>query len=64
MGDADGLDRWIDNTPQRKAGFEKSLFPHEQVVLDSLKERILELERMKEQIRCELDRLKKMAENH
>lgn len=64
MGDADGLDRWTDGVRQKKSAYPKSLFPHKRVALDSLRERILELEQMKEQIRYELDKLKKMAENH
>ncbi len=56
------LDEWTGK--QDKIRFEKSLFSHERVALDSLKERILELERMRDQILYELDRLGKILQNH
>ncbi len=62
MSDANSLDRWVDDGKPKKA-FENSLFPHERVTLFSLKERILELERMRDQILYELNRLKSLSEN-
>ena len=59
MNNADGLDRWINETEtQHKTNFSKSLFPHEEIALHSLKERISELEQMRDQILYELDKLK------
>lgn len=62
MSDVNGLDRWVDDGKPKKT-FENSLFPHERVALFSLKERIMELERMRDQILYELDRLKSLSEN-
>jgi hypothetical protein len=62
MDSADGLDRWIRKNERQNSEFPKSLFPHEQVTLYSLKERIVELERMRDQILYELDRLKSFSE--
>jgi len=65
MEDAHGLDRWIeDSKKEGNAKFSKSLFPHERIALDSLMERIRELEKMRDQILYELNKLKNMAENH
>lgn len=59
MNNVDGLDRWINKTEkQRKTNFSKSLFPHEEIALHSLKERIAELEQIRDQILYELDKLK------
>jgi hypothetical protein len=58
MGNADGLDRWIEDDKKPSSKFSKSLFPHEQITLHSLKERIVELEKMRDQILYELDKLK------
>lgn len=60
--DADGLDRWIECDKKPSSEFPKSLFPHEQITLYSLKERIAELERMRDQIMYELNRLKSFSE--
>lgn len=60
MNNMDGLDKWIDKHDNSK--FSKSLFPHDHITLHSLKERIIELERMRDQILYELDRLKSLAE--
>jgi hypothetical protein len=60
MNNTDGLDKWIDKHVSSK--FSKSLFPHDRITLHSLKERIVELERMHDQILYELDRLKSLAE--
>jgi hypothetical protein len=57
------LDDWTDNT-QKGRRYEKSLFPHERITLDSLRERILELEQMRDQVMYELDRLGKIVQNH
>lgn len=57
------LDDWTDSMKNRPK-YEKSLFPHERITLDSLKERILELERMRDQILYELDKLRKILQNH
>ncbi len=62
MAEPHGLDRWSD----KKEGsdrFAKSLFPSERITLHSLKERILELEQMRDQIQYELDRLKTLTKN-
>ncbi|MFN3654838.1 MAG: hypothetical protein ACK4TO_05875 [Candidatus Nitrosotenuis sp.] len=58
-----GLDRWINDDRRHDKTFSKSLFPHERITLFSLKERILELERMHDQILYELDRLKSLSES-
>jgi hypothetical protein len=58
-----GLDRWIDADKRPDKTFSKSLFPHERITLFSLKEKILELERMRDQILYELDRLKSLSED-
>lgn len=58
-----GLDRWIDADKRPGNTFSKSLFPHERITLFSLKERILELERMRDQILYELDKLKSFLDN-
>ncbi|HXW01829.1 MAG TPA: hypothetical protein VD828_00460 [Candidatus Nitrosotenuis sp.] len=60
MDNTDGLDKWIEKHTNSK--FSKSLFPHDRITLYSLKERIIELERMRDQILYELDRLKSLAE--
>ena len=60
MNNTDGLDKWIDKHANNK--FSKSLFPHDCITLHSLKERIIELERMRDHILYELDRLKSLAE--
>ena len=62
MSNADGLDKWISKKASNGNRFSKSLFPHEQVALHSLKERIIELEAMRDQILYELDRLKMLVE--
>jgi hypothetical protein len=62
MCDADGLDGWIEKDKKPDTEFSKSLFPHERVTLYSLKERIAELERMRDQILYELNRLKSFSE--
>lgn len=54
MTESDGLDRWIDNP---KPKFLSSLSSRN-MVLDSLKERISELEKIHEQIQQEIIRLK------
>jgi hypothetical protein len=59
----DGLDKWVEKEQNSDTSFSKSLFPHERLALYSLKERILELEKMRDQILYELDRLKSFAEN-
>lgn len=58
----DGLYKWIDEKPNNDHKFAKSLFPHDRIALYSLKERIVELERMRDQILYELDRLKSLTE--
>lgn len=58
-----GLDRWINDDRKQDKTFSKSLFPHERITIFSLKERILELERMRDQILYELDRLKSLSED-
>lgn len=58
-----GLDRWVDANKSPDKTFSMSLFPHERITLFSLKERILELERMRDQILYELDRLKSLSED-
>lgn len=60
LNNTDGLDKWIDKHVNSK--FSKSLFPHDRITLHSLKERIVDLERMRDQILYELDRLKALAE--
>ena len=60
MNNTDGLDKWIEKHANSK--FSKSLFSHDRITLHSLKERIIELERMRGQILYELDRLKSLAE--
>jgi len=60
MNNTDGLDKWVDKHANSK--FSKSLFPHDRITLHSLKERIIELEIMRDQILYELDRLKSLAE--
>lgn len=60
--DEKGLDRWVEKKQKTDETFTKSLFPHERLALYSLKERILELERMRDQILYELDRLKVFLE--
>jgi hypothetical protein len=62
MDDADGLDRWIESDKKPTSKFSESLFPHERITLYSLKERIVELERMRDQILYELDRLQSFSE--
>ncbi len=62
MDNADGLDRWIEDDTKSSSKFSKSLFPHERIALYSLKERIEELEKMRDQILYELDRLKSFSE--
>ena len=62
MDNTDGLDRWIDGNKKPSLEFSKSLFPRERITLYSLKERIIELERMRDQILYELDRLKSFSE--
>ncbi len=59
---ADGLDKWIEEKQNNVSKFSKSLFPHDHITLYSLKERIVELERIRDQILYELDRLKSLAE--
>lgn len=60
-----GLDKWMEDLPERDGPkFSRSLFPHERVALDSLNERILELERMRDQILYEIGKLKGIVENH
>lgn len=59
----DGLDKWVEKEQKLDVVFSKSLFPHERLALYSLKERILELEKMRDQILYELDKLKAFAEN-
>jgi hypothetical protein len=59
----DGLDKWVTKERKSETAFSKSLFPHERLALYSLKERILELERMRDQILYELDRLKAFSES-
>jgi hypothetical protein len=61
---ADGLDRWIEKDKRPNPKFFNSLFPHERVTLYSLKERILELEKMRDQTLYELDRLKSFSDSH
>ncbi|MEW6043671.1 MAG: hypothetical protein AB1608_05365 [Thermoproteota archaeon] len=63
MTEPDGLDRWIENDKRQNKAFSKSLFPHERITLFSLKERIAELERMRDQILYELDRLRSLSED-
>jgi hypothetical protein len=58
-----GLDRWVSSGKLPDKPFSKSLFPHERIILFSLNERILELERMRDQILYELDRLKSLSED-
>ena len=58
MDNTDGLDRWIQNGTKPSSKFSKSLFPHERIVLHSLKERIAELEKLRDQILYEIDKLK------
>jgi hypothetical protein len=60
MNNTDGLDEWMDKHASSK--FSKSLFPHDRITIHSLKERITDLERMRDQILYELDRLKSLAE--
>jgi hypothetical protein len=60
LNNTDRLDKWIDKHANSK--FSRSLFPHDHITLHSLKERIIELERMRDQILYELDRLKSLAE--
>lgn len=62
MDDTDGLDRWIEHDKKPNPKFSKSLFPHERMTLYSLKERIEELERMRDQILYELARLQSFSE--
>lgn len=62
--DKDGLDKWVEKEQKPDEAFSKSLFPHERITLYSLRERILELEKMRDQILYELDRLKVFSENN
>jgi hypothetical protein len=62
MGNTEGLDKWIDKNKEDDSEFSSSLFPHERITLCSLKERIAELERMRDQILYELDRLRSFSE--
>jgi hypothetical protein len=62
MSNSDGLDKWISEKRNEGSSYPESLFPHERVTLYSLKERIIELESMRDQILYELDRLKMLAE--
>jgi hypothetical protein len=61
--DVGGLDRWIENDKGSNSRFSDSLFPHERIALYSLKERIAELERMRDQILYELDKLRSFSED-
>ncbi|HXG73437.1 MAG TPA: hypothetical protein VNK44_01275 [Candidatus Nitrosotenuis sp.] len=63
MDEADGLDRWMSDKRKQTKTFSGSLFPHERLTLLSLKERILELEKMRDQILYELDRLRFLSED-
>ncbi|MEM4249512.1 MAG: hypothetical protein QW395_04395 [Candidatus Nitrosotenuis sp.] len=58
-----GLDRWINDDRKQGKMFSSSLFPHGRITIFSLKERILELEQMRDQILYELDRLKSLSED-
>lgn len=62
MNNQDGLDRWIKKNEMSSSEFSGSLFPQERITLHSLKERIVELERIRDQILYELDRLKSFSE--
>jgi hypothetical protein len=62
MNNPDGLDRWIKKNKSPSSEFSESLFPQERITLHSLKERIAELERIRDQILYELDRLKSFSE--
>ncbi|MEM3063802.1 MAG: hypothetical protein QW177_00355 [Candidatus Nitrosotenuis sp.] len=63
MDEADGLERWMGECRKQAKTFSESLFPHERLTLISLKERILELEKMRDQILYELDRLRSLSED-
>lgn len=59
---SDGLDKWIDKKNQSDDN-SQSMQSQEAITRFSLKERILELEKMRDQIIYELDKLKGLAEN-
>lgn len=58
----EGLDKWVDkkNPSQNHS---KSILSAEAITRYSLKERILELEKMRDQILYELDKLKTFSED-
>lgn len=60
VNNPEGLDRWIDKRVERKVHFSKSVLTEEQITLHSLKERISELENMRDHIQYELDKLKSL----
>jgi len=56
----DGLDKGI-TKDKNESSHHKSILSSEEITLHSLKERIIELENMRDQILYELDRLKSFA---
>lgn len=57
----DGLDEWIEKKPSQNQP--TPILSSEMITRYSLKERILELEKMRDQILYELDKLKSFSED-
>jgi hypothetical protein len=61
MTGSGNLDKWIDDKKEKQT-FSKSLFTQEQITAYTLKEKIAELEKMRDHILYELDKLSSLAE--